>query len=90
MSESSEEMVCDELAGLVTSYIEGTLPESDRSRLERHLTECPWCEDYIAQHRQVVSALRRLDESDPAPADEEPMLAELLEVLRERRGDGAA
>jgi anti-sigma factor RsiW len=84
MSESSEEMVCDELAGLVTSYIEGTLPDSDRSRLEKHLTECPWCEDYIAQHREVVSALGRLDEGESAAADE-PALTELLAVLRERR-----
>ncbi|MFN8112151.1 MAG: zf-HC2 domain-containing protein [Solirubrobacterales bacterium] len=87
MSEPSEEMVCDELVELVTSYIEGTLPEADRGRLEHHLTECSWCEDYIAQHREVISALGRLDEGEPAAA--EPAFAELLAVLRERRGEGS-
>lgn len=87
MSESNEEMVCDELVELVTSYIEGTLPDSERSRLEHHLTECPWCEDYVAQHREVISALGRLDEDSPA---HEPALANLLAVLRERRGDDPA
>ncbi len=87
MSESSEEMVCDELVELVTSYIEGTLPVSDRGRLEHHLSECPWCEDYIAQHREVISALGRLDEDSPA---DEPAFADLLAVLRERRGTDPA
>lgn len=87
MTGSSEEMVCNELVELVTSYIEGTLPDSDRSRLERHLTECSWCEDYVAQHREVVSALRRLDEGEPAATREEERFGELLAILREHRAD---
>jgi anti-sigma factor RsiW len=82
MTEPSEE--------LVTSYVEGTLADSDRRRLEHHLTECPWCEDYIAQHREIVSALRRLDEGEAPSAADEPMLDELLDVLRERREGGPA
>ena len=80
-------MSVDELVELVTSYIEGTLPDSDRGRLERHLTECSWCEDYVAQHREVIAALRRLDDG-AAPGDEEAF-AELLSVLHEHRGDAA-
>ncbi len=90
MNETSEEMVCDELVELVTSYLEGTLPESDRARLERHLAECSWCGDYVAQHREIVSSLRTLGEgSAPAGADD-PAFAELLEILRERGGDRPA
>lgn len=85
MSESSEEMVCDELVELVTSYIEGTLPDSDRSRLERHLSECSWCADYVAQHREIVAALRRLDDRERPTPDSDRVFTELLAVLRERR-----
>ncbi len=87
MSDSSEEMVCDELVELVTSYIEGTLADSDRSRLEHHLAECPWCEDYVAQHREVISALGSLDEGGNAPAGADRTFADLLAVLREERED---
>jgi anti-sigma factor RsiW len=91
MSESSEEMVCDELVELVTTYIEGKLPDSDRSRLEQHLTECSWCVDYVAQHREILSALHRLDDDSPASAgEEEPAFSELLAILRERRSDRSA
>ena len=56
----NDEMTCQELVELVTDYLEGVLPEPARVRLEAHLAECPYCEEYIAQMRQTIDALGEL------------------------------
>jgi anti-sigma factor RsiW len=71
-------MTCRELVEVVTEYMEGTLPEPDRLRLEAHLAECPYCEEYLAQMWRTVETLGRLPSEviDPARQDE------LLEAFR--------
>ena len=73
-----DEMTCRELVELVTDYLEGMLPEPDRVRLQAHLAECPYCEEYIAQMRRTVDTLGRLPQEPIDPAREE----ELLEAFR--------
>jgi anti-sigma factor RsiW len=67
MSEAELEMVCDELVGLVTEYLEGTISPVDRERFETHVRECEWCEHYVEQTRAVVAALGELGEEPPDP-----------------------
>ena len=57
IEQSEIEMACDELVGLVTEYLEGTISAADRVRFERHIVECVWCERYVEQTRAVVAAL---------------------------------
>ena len=73
-----EEMTCRELVELVTDYLEQTLPSQDRTRLEAHLAECPYCEEYVAQMRRTVAALGALPPEPIDPGREE----ELLEAFR--------
>lgn len=80
--ENDLEMVCDELVGLVTEYLEGTISDEDRRRFELHIAECEWCERYVEQTRAVVAALGRLDEE---PADNEAF-TKALAALRDARG----
>lgn len=68
MSEADLEMRCDELVGLVTAYLEGTISGVELNRFERHVAECEWCERYVEQTRAVVAALGRLG-SEPADRD---------------------
>jgi len=56
----TDEITCQELVELVTDYVEAVLPEPERARLEAHLAECPYCEEYIAQMRQTIDALGEL------------------------------
>ncbi len=74
----SDEMTCRELVEVVTDYLEGRLPDPDRVRLEAHVEECPYCEEYIAQMRRTIDALGELRREAIDPRRE----AELLEAFR--------
>jgi anti-sigma factor RsiW len=75
-------MTCRELVELVTEYMEGTLREEDRLRLDVHLAECPYCEEYLAQMRRTVEMLGRVPSELIDPSKQE----ELLEAFRGWRG----
>jgi len=75
---TADEMSCRELVGVITDYLEGTLAEADRVRLEEHVAECPYCEEYIAQMRETIEALGEL----PADSLDERRERELLEAFR--------
>jgi anti-sigma factor RsiW len=67
MPEPSE-MTCKELVELVTEYLEGTLPATDRQRFEDHLKSCPYCVSYLDQMRLTIRALGKLGE-ESVPED---------------------
>ena len=77
-------MTCRELVELVTEYLEGTLLGHDRMRLEAHVAECPYCEEYIAQMRLTVEVLGKLPAEPMDPAREHV----LLEAFRGWRSAG--
>ena len=79
MTEGELEMVCDELVGLVSDYLEGTISAADRRRFEQHVADCEWCERYVEQTRAVVAALGRVGEE---PADQ-VALERALRAFRE-------
>lgn len=72
---SDEEMACRELVEVVTDYLEGTLPQDDRRRFEQHLTECPYCVEYVEQIRQTIETLGRLTGESIAPQTQQELVA---------------
>ena len=48
------EMTCKELVELVTDYLEGSLPDEIRIRMEEHLSGCDGCTHYLEQMRQTI------------------------------------
>ncbi len=70
-----ERLVCIELVELVTEYFEGTLPERDRARFERHLEVCSPCVAYVDQMRQTVAAAGRLSPDEIPPEGRDRLLA---------------
>jgi anti-sigma factor RsiW len=74
----ADEMACRELVEVVTDYLDGTLPDEDRRRLEEHLAECPYCVNYIEQMRTTIEALGTVGEESIAPATRR----QLLEAFR--------
>ena len=71
-------MRCRELVELITDYLEGTLPASERARFERHLAGCDGCQAYLDQMRQTIDALGRLPPESLSPEAQ----SKLLEAFR--------
>ena len=75
---AEREMACRELVEVVTDYLEGRLPELDRRRFEKHLSECPYCVEYVEQMRATIGALGEIRPESIAPETRE----DLLEAFR--------
>jgi anti-sigma factor RsiW len=75
-------LVCREFVELVTDYLEGALPESERIRFEAHLAECDGCTGYLEDMRHLVGSLKALP--DPPAAETHDAL---LRAFRDLRGD---
>ena len=72
-------MDCDELVEVITEYLEGTLPQGDRVRFEKHLAVCPGCQEYMAQMRLTIKSLGSIGEEE-IPGDAK---SALLEAFRD-------
>ena len=76
-------LVCREFVELVTGYLEGTLPDVERARMDAHLAGCDGCAGYLEDMRRLVGSLH---ETPEAPADDETREA-LTRAFRELRGE---
>lgn len=81
----SQEMTCQELVELVTEYLEGALPDSDRRRFDDHLAECPHCVAYLEQMRATVRVAGRLGEEHLSREAREELLREFRAWKRAAR-----
>jgi anti-sigma factor RsiW len=68
-------MSCRELIEVITDYLEGTMAVVDRARFERHLDECQYCVNYVAQMRETIAALGGLTEDSISPEARGELLA---------------
>jgi anti-sigma factor RsiW len=69
---------CRSAVDVMSDYLDGRLEEGARSRLERHLADCPHCVEYLAQLRATIDALGRARPSDLS----EQALDELMQLYR--------
>ena len=76
-------LVCREFVELVTGYLEATLPEHDRVRMDAHLAECDGCAGYLEDMRRLVGSLHET----PEPPPDEATRDALLKAFRELRGE---
>lgn len=59
---------CVRLRPRLVEFADGTLAESGRPRIERHLTACPRCAETVLDLREVPAEIRRL--AAPEPSEE--------------------
>ena len=78
------DLVCQQVVEIVTAYLEDALSRSDRRRLEKHLSGCPLCTEYLAQIRETIRLAGRLAPDDLSPE----MRSDLTEVYRRWLADG--
>ena len=74
-------LVCRDAVALMAAYLDDALPQSDRTRLEGHLADCPHCSEYLAQIRVVIDVS---GEVTPDALDDEA-LDELVDLYRRWR-----
>ncbi len=67
-------MTCKELVELVTDYLEGTLPNETRRRMESHLSGCDGCTHYLEQMRQTIRLTGGLREESLTPQQRDDLL----------------
>ncbi len=86
MSTQGLDLQCRELVELVTDYLTGVMPASERARFEQHLLQCGSCRRYLGQMRTTIGLTGRLrDDAVPPP----PVAAKLLDAFRRRKQGGA-
>ena len=79
-----DELVCQQVVELVTEYLEGALPRSERKRFEYHLRHCPNCTNYLEQMRITIRATGTLQAEDLPPE----ALEEFTELFHRWRSEG--
>jgi hypothetical protein len=72
------ELTHELVRGLLSEYLDGSLGESDRRRIDGHLVSCPPCSAYLQTLRATVQALGKL----PAPKAPAGARRRLLEQVR--------
>lgn len=53
----------------IPMYVIGRLDQAERSKLERHLSDCPSCREELRLWQAVSGEIKAETESNPAPAD---------------------
>jgi anti-sigma factor RsiW len=76
MSELSvREPTCQEVAELLTDYLEGLLTAAERANVDRHVAGCRDCTLYIEQMRLTIAASGLIRSDELAPALREALLS---------------
>jgi len=69
-----EQMTCKELVELVTEYLEGSLSEEFRVRIESHLSGCEGCTNYVEQMRQTIQLTGQIREENLSEQQKDDLL----------------
>jgi anti-sigma factor RsiW len=70
------EPTCQELAELLTDYLEGVLPPEQHALFDLHISECPDCTLYVEQMRTTIRTVARVRADDiPASVRDELLTA---------------
>jgi anti-sigma factor RsiW len=79
---SVENLRCVEVTEILDDYLEGTMPDAERRRLEAHLSDCEGCTNYLEQLRATIRVSGALDDEALPPG----MGDALLDAFRAWRG----
>lgn len=77
-------MNCREFVDFLMEYIEGALPESQRSVFEEHMVICPPCQTYLDTYRETVELGQEIcpDPEGPVPDDVPDALVQAILAAR--------
>jgi anti-sigma factor RsiW len=64
------DMACEDVIPLITAYLDGTVRDDERARIDEHLDGCDGCRNVLAQWRTIIALAGRLTEADVDNTDE--------------------
>lgn len=74
---------CQEIAQLITDYLDGSLTLGERVRFQIHLGLCFACRNYFRQMKYTISTLRQLP-PEPVPPHVREELLERFRAWKQR------
>ena len=69
-----EQLSCKAVVELVTDYLEGTLPDDLRLKMEAHLSGCDGCTHYVEQMRETIRLMGEVREENLSPRQRADLL----------------
>jgi anti-sigma factor RsiW len=70
---------CKDITELITDYVEGVMPFTDRMSFRMHIAMCPPCKRYVEQMKLTVETTGQLP-SEPLP---EHVESELMTIFKD-------
>lgn len=61
-------VVCQQWTEMITDYLEGALPANLVKAIDRHLSGCPHCTEYLAQMRRTIEVTGAIP-GEPVPGE---------------------
>lgn len=78
-----EPLICQQLVELVSDYLDGSLREQDREKVEAHLAVCDACTGYVEQVRRMLRLTKGLA-IDTLPPERVSRLIDVFRANMER------
>ncbi len=82
-------MTCGELEILLCDYLDGTLGQAERRRVEEHLESCPACAEMARDAREAMALMERASDAEPPAHLAARILAETASGRHGRLGKQA-
>jgi predicted anti-sigma-YlaC factor YlaD len=78
-----QELTCRDTIDALMDYLDGTMPATQRARMEEHLKICRSCRNFLASYDRTVQLSRRalLADGVPPPGADQPLPPELVEGI---------
>jgi predicted anti-sigma-YlaC factor YlaD len=77
-------ITCLEFEDFIVDYLDGELPERQKTVFELHLKICRECRDYLAAYRRTMEVSKRAIQSD-RPPNLDTMPDDLIKAIRAAR-----
>lgn len=82
------QVVCQEWTELITDYLEGALPRGLVKAINRHLSACPHCTEYLAQMQRTIEITGALPIDEAVPDEMIDALQRAFEDFHEGHESG--